>query len=284
MEIAYTGSKGTHLGWQHDINQENPAFGCATKGGKTTCNRPYAFYNAIDFFNFNAYSHYNAGTVTLRKRFDHGLLFRINFTYGKSLDIASGLNYAGAGGYKGAQDSQHPYAEYGRSDSDRKFVLNGNFVYVLPFHRNIFVKGWQTAGSVQAATGTPFTPQLNGPNGDDGLATRPNRVCGGELAHPTVNMWFDTSCFPQSPVVIGVFGNSGRNILTGPKLVVINASISRNFCITEKQKLQFRWEIFNVPNHPNFNTPNDYLDVANVGTITTAKDPRVMQLGAKYQF
>jgi hypothetical protein len=97
-----------------------------------------------------------------------------------------------------------------------------------------------------------------------------------------VNGWFNTACFVQPPT--GVFGNSGRNFLTGPKLIVINLSLARNFRLTERQQLQFRWEVFNVPNHPNLATPNVYLDEANIATITSAKDPRVMQLGAKYMF
>jgi outer membrane receptor protein involved in Fe transport len=287
MEVAYVGSKGTHLGRQYDINQRNPAFGIAsTKNNIPTFARPYSgFFTDVDFFSFNAYSNYNAGTATLRKRFEHGLLFRLNFTWARSLDLSSGLNYAGKGGFNGAQNSQDPDAEYGRSDSDRKFVLNGNFVYLLPFHRNFYVSGWEMAGSVQGDSGTPLTPQLSGPVLDDGVATRPNRVCNGALAHPSVNLWFNTACFPQVPATsYGIFGNSGRNIITGPKLVVIDLSLSRNFRITDKTKLQFRWEVFNVPNHPNFNTPNDFVDQADVGTITSAKDPRVMQLGAKYQF
>jgi hypothetical protein len=283
LEIAYTGSKGTHLGQQVDINQANPANGLnTTTNSSSPYNRNYPNFSTINDFIFTGYSNYNAGTATLRKRFDHGLLFRLNFTYGKSLDTQSGMNYAGNGGYKGLQDLYNPNALYGRSDFDRKLVLNGNFVYLLPFHRNILVSGWQSAGSVQVDSGLPLTPQYNGPSADQGEATLPNRICSGATSNPSVNNWFNTACFVQPAV--GTFGNSGRNILTGPKLVIINLSLARNFRITETQKLQFRWEVFNVPNHPNFSSPNDFLDEANVASITKARDPRVMQLGARYMF
>jgi hypothetical protein len=104
------------------------------------------------------------------------------------------------------------------------------------------------------------------------------------LPNPTVDRWFDTSCFPQVPLTAFRFGNSRRNILDGPKLMTVNLLLSRNFRVTEKGKLQFRWEVFNVLNHPNFLLPNDNVDEAGVATITSAKDPRVMQLGAKYSF
>ena len=308
MEVGYSGSKGTHLGRQIDINQENPALGLT---GYSTSENAFEFlrpfpggtvnpttgvvtypagspgegFDGINWFNFEAYSNYNALTSTLRKRFEHGLLFRLNFTWARYLDTASALNASGDGGYNGAQYTPNPNAEYGRDDSDRKFVLNGNFVYLLPFHKNIIVSGWESAGSVQVDSGQPFTPQLNGPVQSDGEPTRPNRVCNGALPHPNVNEWFNLDCFPQVPSnEVGIFGNSGRNILTGPKLVTIDLSVSRNFRITDKSKLQFRYEMFNVPNHPNFMLPNDYMDESNGGTITAAAAPRVMQLGAKYQF
>jgi hypothetical protein len=296
MELGYTGSKGTHIGWQVDINQANPYYtlsqygsytmpGCVTSSTSLCYARPNSNFSTIKQFVFNAYSNYNAATATLRKRFEHGLLFRLNFTYAKAIDLNSGLNYAGNGGYQGVQDTDHQNLMYARSDSDRKFVLNGNFVYMVPFHRNIFVSGWESAGSVQVDSGLPLTPQLNSPNSDTGFATLPNRVCNGALAHPSVNEWFNTACFPQATQTYpNFFGNSGRNIITGPKLVVISLSLSRNFRVTEKTKVQFRGEMFNVPNHPNFSTPNDALDQANVGSITSAKDPRVIQIGGKYQF
>jgi hypothetical protein len=305
VEVAYSGSKGIHLGWQVDINQLNqldPTY--ILTGGI----RPNMNFTTINFFQFNAYSSYNAGTITVRKRFEHGLLFRANYTWAKNLDMNSALNYAGAGGYQGAQDSNNQQVEYGRSDADRRNVFNGNFVYALPFNRNFFVKGWQMAGSWQVESGTPFTPQYNGGEAltpidataghtsqTDGGATRPDRVCNGSIptSQRTVGQFFNATqtgpnaCFTNpgtDGVVNGHFGNSRRNILDGPGLYTVNWSISRNFRITNSGKLQFRWEIFNLLNHPNFNLPNDNLDEIGAGSITKAHDPRAMQLGAKYTF
>jgi hypothetical protein len=287
VEVAYSGSRGIHLGWQVDINQEDPYLGFV---------RPFCcFFAGVSEFQFNAYSSYNAGTVTVRKRFEHGLLFRANYTWAKNLDMNSALNYAGDGGYQGAQDTTNQKAEYGRSDSDRRMVFNGNFVYQLPFNRDIFVKGWQMAGSWQVESGTPFTPQYNSPNSSDGLPTRPNRLCNGDLptSQRTVSRFFNTdqtpgdpnACFVQpSGVAPNFFGTSRRNILDGPGLYTVAWSLARTFRITDSGKLQFRWEIFNLLNHPNFQLPNDNMDEAGVGSITKAGDPRAIQLGAKYIF
>jgi hypothetical protein len=221
----------------------------------------------------------------------------------------SALNYSGNGGFQGAQDTLNQKAEYGRADSDRRMVFNGNFVYQLPFNRNFLVKGWQMAGSWQAESGQPFTPQYNGgftqntglnPDGtsngsstsatqDAGAATRPDRICNGGLptSQRTVGRFFNAAqtgpgaCFVQPT---GFFGTSRRNILDGPGLYTTTWSLSRNFRVTDSGKLQLRWEVFNVLNHPNFKLPNDSLDTVGAGSITTAGDPRAMQLGAKYTF
>jgi Carboxypeptidase regulatory-like domain/TonB-dependent Receptor Plug Domain/TonB dependent receptor len=290
VEVAYTGSRGIHLGWQVDINQGNPNAGPMSGSSYP---RPFNFFAGARVFEFNAFSNYSAGTITVRKRFEHGLLFRANYTWAKNLDMNSALNYAGKGGYQGAQDSTNQKVEYGRSDNDRRMVFNGNFVYALPFNRNFVVKGWQMAGSWQADSGTPFTPQYSGPSQTDGLATRPNRMCNGGLptSQRTVAQFFNTdqtspnACFTQPTGLAGnYFGTSRRNILDGPGLYTVNWSLSRNFRITDSGKLQFRWELFNLLNHPNFKLPNDNMDEASVGSITSAGAPRSMQLGAKYTF
>ena len=304
VELAYTGSRGLHLGWLLNINQAQQLNGDF---------RPYlsaGFTSTVKFFQFNTFSTYQAGTITVRKRFEHGLLFRANYTFAKNLDQNSALNYAGDGGFQGAQNSYNQRAEYGRADDDRRMVFNGNFVYQLPFNRNILVKGWQMAGSWQVDSGTPFTPQYNGgialtpadaaaghTDQTDGGATRPDRICNGGLptSQRTPGHFFNTdqnpadagACFVSpypASAINGHFGDSGRNILDGPGLYTVNWSIARNFRITDSGKLQFRWELFNLLNHPNFQLPNDNLDEVGAGSITNSGSGRAMQLGAKYLF
>ena len=274
VEVGYTGSKGTHLGRKMDINQIVRRTGL----------RPYAGYGDIEYYTFGFNSSYNAGTVTLRKRFGDGMFFRANYTYGKSIDVNSGLNYAGDGGYQGAQDTLNPTAERGRSDFDVRHVFSTTFAYRLPFQRNLLVRGWQIAGTGQIYSGQPFTPQLSGPNSDQGFAARPDRIANGALSNPAKDRWFDLSAFQVVPDSEFRFGNSGRNILNGPGTVTMNLSVSRNFFLSERHRIQFRAESFNFTNHTAFQLPNDALDRANAGTIIKAKAARVMQLGLKYQF
>jgi hypothetical protein len=276
IEVAYAASKGTHLGRKYDINQQlrTPA--------STT--RPYGYFGDIEYYTLGSNSSYQSGTVTLRKRFSHGMFFRANYTFGKSIDTQSGLNYAGNGGYQGAQDSLDLNSERGRSDFDIRHVVSMNFAWQLPFRQNFLVRGWQLAGTGTVYSGAPFTPQLSGPSNDLAQATRPDRLANGAIANPNANMWYDLSAFSIVPDSAYRYGTSGRNILDGPGSVNMNLALSKWFQIAERAKAQFRWETFNTTNHTNLNLPSVNLDKSNAGTITKAKAARVMQLGMRVEF
>jgi hypothetical protein len=276
IEAGYNASKGTHLGRKYDVNQQIHTPSAAT--------RPYAGYGDIEYYSFGGNSSYQAGTFTLRKRFDRGLFFRANYTYGKSIDVNSGLNYAGDGGYQGAQDSRNLKSERGRSDFDIRHVFSMNFAYLLPFRQNVLLRGWQLAGSGTMRSGQPFTPQLSGPSADLAQATRPDRLANGSVPNPSPNMWYDLNAFAIVPDTAFRFGSSGRNILDGPGAINLNLALSKQFRFRERGRVQFRWEAFNLTNHTNFQLPAVNIDKSNAGTITNANDARVMQLGLRCDF
>ena len=80
------------------------------------------------------------------------------------------------------------------------------------------------------------------------------------------------------------FGNSARNILDGPGWAGINLGLYRRFNTGERSYLQFRWEVFNLLNHPNLQVPNVNVNAITGGTITQADPPRTMQLALKWVF
>ena len=131
--------------------------------------------------------------------------------------------------------------------------------------------------------GQPFTPYVSANKQDLGQYTRPNRIAGGTLGNRTPADWFDLTAF-VNPAALNVFGNSGRNILEGPGTLGINLALSRTFVINDRNRVQFRWEAFNVLNHTNFQLPNDALDKANAGSITGAKASRQQQFALTYRF
>jgi hypothetical protein len=276
VEAGYSASKGTHLGRKYDVNQQLRT--------PTSTTRPFPGFSDIEYYSFGGNSSYNAGTLTVRKRLQHGLIFRANYTYGKSIDVNSGLNYAGDGGYQGAQNSYDLNSERGRSDFDIRHVFSMNFAWRLPFNQHLVTRGWQLSGSGTIYSGQPFTPQLTGPSNDLAQATRPDRIATGTIPNPSANLWFNVGAFPIVPDSAFRFGNSGRNILDGPGTVAVNLCLAREFRIGERSRAQFRWETFNVTNHTDLSLPNVALDKANAGTIIKNKPARVMQLGLRYQF
>ena len=146
------------------------------------------------------------------------------------------------------------------------------------------VHGWQLAGTSRVYTGAPFTPVVTNSNVNLGEATRPNRIAKGTIPNPGPNMWFDVADFPQVPQGAFAFGNAGRNILDGPGHIEVNLSLMKNFAVREHHRFQFRWELFNILNHPNFGVPENAVNALNAGTLLTAGSGRLMQFALKYLF
>ena len=99
-----------------------------------------------------------------------------------------------------------------------------------------------------------------------------------------MDQWFDRTVFPVVPVGSYRFGNSGRNILDGPGTININTSLSRRVRFQENRSVQFRLDTFNLPNHPNFNLPENKVDIISGGSISRAKNNRTLQLALRLDF
>jgi len=153
------------------------------------------------------------------------------------------------------------------------------------------LSGWQSFGIVTLQTGRPFTVALlpeidNSGTGRSilgfGANDRPNVVGDPSVSRRTPEQWFNTAAFAFPP--LGSFGNAGRNILTGPGYQNLNASLLKNTPLSERFNLQFRAEVFNLFNHPNFNLPDNFLGSPTFGRITSAREPRHIQFAVKLLF
>jgi hypothetical protein len=147
---------------------------------------------------------------------------------------------------------------------------------------------------LRASTGTPFTPQIGGdPLGMLSSSTfdRPDVVpgCGSLVNSSDPRHYINTQCF-AFPAPVTRFGNAGRNILTGPGLLALDTSLFKNIQFTERYRLQFRAELFNILNHANFAPPVQNLSlfgangspVSTAGLITsTLTTSRQIQFGLK---
>src|SRR5262249_17578154 len=138
--------------------------------------------------------------------------------------------------------------------------------------------GWQLNAIGTFLTGLPFTPTMQTNNLNTGTGSQfPNRIASGELpsSQRSIDRWFDASAFVAPGQYI--FGNSGRNILSGPGTKQIDLSVFKSFPFLERRRLEFRGEAFNAFNTPQFNNPNASIGFSGVARITSAGTPTVYQ-------
>ncbi|HMF01844.1 MAG TPA: carboxypeptidase regulatory-like domain-containing protein [Terriglobia bacterium] len=287
IQIAYVGSQGRHLRINGDYNQG------------INFARPIAGFSSINVNMSASNSNYNGMWLSVNRRLAHGVTFSSSYTFSKSIDN----NSVGSSNPQ-VQDFRNLRAERARSDFDatHRFVLSG--VYILPFKsEGAFkraVEGWSLAPIVNLQSGNPFSPIIpNLPNGSGSLLNfdRPDIVPGQsiKLDNPTPNLFFNKAAFlnPDGTPYRqpGSFGNAGRNIIEGPGLSDVDLSLTKNTLIRENVNVQFRAEAFNVFNHPNFAQPNQTVNSADFGKITTTRtargdlgSSRQIQFGLKFMF
>jgi len=260
-----------------------------TASGQTiTAVRPLGpLFDTNPFVSTIANSHYNSLQVSLSHN-TSSLSFLAGYTYSKCMDNASGL-----------QDSTNPFNP-ALSISLCNFDVMHNFVFsynwLMPFDKYVtagwakrVVGGWSLSGVTNFATGLPITMTENDDNSLIGAnaipVDVPNFTAGPVLA--TTNprkggTYFNTSLFTNEQ--LGQFGNSSRRFFHGPGLNNWNMALLKTTAITESKELQLRFEAFNLFNHAQFQNPTGEINSSTFGVVTSARDPRILQLGAKFLF
>jgi len=295
VEFAYAGAKGHSLIAGRDANQPAPSPVFPNF-------RPNPFLGDVTLIESRARSTYNALQVKFQQRFSRGFSVLSAYTYGKSMDDASGF-FASTGDPNFPQDSNNPSAEYALSSFDIRHRFSTSFSAELPFGPG---KPWLTNPGVLSAifrdmelqgiislnTGRPLTVALlpefdNSNTGRSSLGfganDRPNLVGTAKLDDPTADRWFNTAAFAVP--AFGNFGNAGRNIVSGPGIFNTDMSLIRNVALGGSRSLQFRLEAFNVFNQPVWGDPNMSMASPLYGTINTTRTPmRELQLGVKFSF
>jgi hypothetical protein len=288
--IGYVGSHGVHgitntddanivlpiaspLGYLWPCEPFDPVTGCGGIGSGTRLN-PFVGREPATLFRNS--SVYNGLNVQVTKRITHGLQAQGSFTWQKSIDTASGNPTADQ--YINGISSEFlfdPRVQRAVSDFNVGKVLTLNAVWDIPTFTTGFasglVSGWQMSGIFTASTGVPFTPLLAGDplglNSTDPFAY-PDRLntpgCKSLVNPGNVQNYLKVQCFAVPPAVVynGVhyirLGNAGRNEVPSPGLVDLDFSLVKNTYIkriSETFNVQFRAEVFNILNHPNFNVP-----------------------------
>jgi hypothetical protein len=281
FEIGYIGNRGLHLSAGRNMNRLFAG----------TALRPYPGFGNITVPTNDTVSSYNAMQTSFRRRFSHGLTFNVNYTWAHTLD-QGGVAFG-----SGAQDDTNYRAEYGNADYDVRHNLEFDYTYRLPGAPKIpgwLGSGWQVNGITQMRSGLSVNVTCGCDSALIGTASaRPNRVPGVPLRPSSIDLpsnQFNIAAFIAPPT--GSFGNVGRNILKGPSAYNWDFSLFKDFRVREHQTLQFRAEMFNIFNTPQFSNPGASLSAPNsfgksLGTISTPAGfgtNRQVQFALRYSF
>jgi Carboxypeptidase regulatory-like domain len=284
LEVAYVGLKGTHLQLTQNINQPFVTGGNygSTKPFPTLpqtspvippqCQTPNSCaLNNLNQVNSGGNSNYNALWATLNQHLSHGVQLLATYTYSKSLDY----NSLSSGESLVIQNAYNPRGDYGLSEFDarHRFVASG--IYSLPFKGNRLLAGWQLGAITSWQTGNPITPSLLiAPGPGISLTVRPD-ISGPVQTTGNPAQWFANTAVFAKPCVGAVChpGDLGRNAITGPGFVNTDASLVKDTKLTEKLTLQFRTEVFDIFNHPNFGNPVLTTTSSSFGQIMSTRFP-----------
>ncbi len=298
FKVGYVGNMGRRLDNVYPFNQQIPGPG-AVGPRRPLFSRAPGIVN-VDYMVSDGLSSYHSLQSTVERRFSSGLGFLLAYTWAHSIDNV-GNQFGGGDNGPLPQDRRYRNADRGTSGHDIAHRMVYSMNYELPFGKgrklvtgggllNAIVGGWDANLIVAAQTGLPFTPVLNSPVANAG-GSRPDRYKVGTLDNPTIAKWFDTSFgTPASGAAWGAptiftYGNGARNPLRGPGRTNVDFSIFKNFMITERVKLQFRTEMFNLLNHTQFDLPNTAIGGASAGIISgIVGTPRQLQFALRLSF
>jgi hypothetical protein len=321
LEVAYVGTKGTHLRETRDAIQPYDATVHPVTITDTSHNTytitTNTFANAAarsralglatgnyQLFASDAWSHYNALQVTASHRFARAFYFQAGYTWSRALDATSSGNTA----FNTAiNDQTNLRASYGLSDFDRTHRLVVSYNWDLPLLSKssglvgALLGHWALSGITTFQSGTPFTVidagggtafALSSPNTATATLNSGFTIASAQThgsVQSRVNTWFDPAAISGAPI-IGAdgttgYGNLGRNTFRGPFQQNWDVSLGKNFRITEKTNFKFTTDFFNLWNHPIFASPSGIFNATGFGQITATKGtPRLVQFSGRFSF
>ena len=310
---SYVGNRGLHLIRSVEANSAVPS--SITNGTKFFApglTRQNLSFGPIRGRFSDGMAWYNALTLGVEKRFNKGWTMGASYTWSKSLSTNDSSFTDFPNQPSNSQDPTNPFLDKGPSAFDVRQRMVFHFIYQLPFSMSNskaqwMVGGWSLSGIGSFSSGYPFTV-IDGFNRsgnlqtDNSIADRPNwnpnfqgKVILGDPAR-----WFNPAAFVLQTA--GFYGNVGRNVLTGPGFANVDLSLGKTFRITETQGIEFRADVFNMFNHPNFATPSSpaapqvnggvivFPDATGVAAATagqifrTVTDSRQIQFSLRYRF
>ena len=310
LEVAYTGSKITRVGLPDtNLNQltvdqlaqgaslqvrvPNPYFGTIPRSSSlgdptipvAQLMKPYPQYTTVSLYRNNVGTTIYHGVYTkLEQRLSRGVTYLVSYTRSKLVDDASSVFDAsiltGPVANFPVADSFNRTLERDYSNGDIPHVFVTSAVWDMPWW------GFTVTGLLTLQSGVPLAiVQTTNNNAFAGFGTqRPNIVGDPELRgdERSSSGWFDTSAFVAAPAF--TLGNSSRNPVRGPAYKNFDVAVMKRVTLFGTRAVELRVEVFNLTNTPPLGNPNTTVGAAAFGTITTAGDPRVVQLAIKFLF
>ena len=292
LEVGYIGSVSRKLESLRAFNESLPG---AT--GSVLQRAPYPEFGRIQEVDGSGRANYNSLAVKLQRRPAQGLTYTFGYTWSRSIDTGSAIrNHVGDTLFP--QNSYDLRSERGLSSFHVAHRSVTSVLYDLPVGKGrrfmneggvigAVLGGWQLGSIFTLQTGFPQTVTSGRDQSNTGAGfDRPNTT--GQYAlldrdQRNPERWFNTDAFVLQP--FGTFGNVGRNTIITPGVVQCDFSTHKDFRLAEKHTVQFRFEAFNLPNHPNWGNPDTSRSSSNFGKIrSTRGNMRELQFALKYLF
>ncbi len=268
ITVGYVGELGRHLAAQIP-NLQNPR----PSGSATIPSQVYSAelpnVNTIQYFGDFASSSYNSLQTSFERRLSHGLTLNANYTLAHALDDTNNQSTNGEAAY-GLQPTQISTYDYGNSLLDIRNRIAVTADYAIPFHGSgrlmraalgdwqvNALSFWQTGAPISISSGVTQNGRayINLP----AVTTdRPDRIASPYLSNPGLTTpYFNIAAFARQP--LGAAGNAGRNFIHGPHQRRTDLSLFKTFPIRNEVSAQFRAEVFNLSNTPNFAQPSGQI-------------------------
>lgn len=288
LTVDYVGRRGIHEQRERNINQLPAGTLLANPGVNPNALRPFRGFGIIRLSENAAKSRYNGLQFSLERRYFNGLKVAVAYTYSKIKDNADNKRDI-------LPNTFDDSAYYATSDRERTHVFNFHYIYDLPFFKDstsplAWVLGdWQISGVTFFQSGEPLWVTR-----DDDVAgvgdtnDQPYDLVSGQDPNNAnqefgdAGFWFNPNAF-QRPAP-GTFGNAPRNLLRGPGFQSWDIAFLKNVTLGGSKRLQFRVEVFNFPNHPNWQEPETNPTSGDFGRVTSKTSQRNIQLGLKFYF
>jgi hypothetical protein len=282
LQVQYIGSHTDHLdrGFMNNTPQPGP--------GAIASRQPNQLWGVLRTIQNDLVSDYHAVSFILRQNVAHGLQGVVHYTWSGTWDMASHSNSTAGRG----MDPYDIQREYARASIDVPHRFVASYIYNLPFFeksdRRILrtvLAGWQISGITTIESGTPINVTIAGDRANTGTSLqRPDMI-----GTPTANCGKQNliNCISSDAFAMPAlytYGNSPRNQVRGPGSISTDLSLTKDFRLKGRARLQLRAEAFNAFNRANFGDPASVWGSSSFGRITSADNMREVQLGLKVIF